>query len=292
LEHRGGVYDAATVRFGRVRQCEGARMQITRVDGSLPVDLTEIDPDGTGDYHDKEAAQAALRGERDRIVALQERLYAEGRQSLLVVFQATDTGGKDGAIKKVFRGVNPQGCRVWGFGVPSEEERAHDALWRYHRRTPGKGMIGIFNRSHYEEVLVVRVKNLVAPGVWQGRYEEIREFEELLARNGTRILKFFLHISRDEQRERLQARLDDPEKHWKFRVGDLEDRKLWDDYQVAFQDAINRCATPQAPWYVVPANRKWYRNLAVARVIADTLEEMNPLWPEEEPGLDNVVIPE
>jgi PPK2 family polyphosphate:nucleotide phosphotransferase len=267
-------------------------MQITRVDGSIPIDLASFDPSGTGEWTSKDAAKEALKTERDRIVALQERLHAEGRQSLLVVFQATDTGGKDGAIKKVFRGVNPQGCRVWGFGVPSEEELAHDALWRYHLRTPGRGMIGIFNRSHYEEVLVVRVKQLAPPNVWQGRYEEIREFEELLARNGTRILKFFLHISRDEQRERLQARLDDPEKHWKFRVGDLDDRKLWDDYQAAYQDAINNCATPEAPWFVVPANRKWYRDLAVARTIADTLEDMDPQWPEEAPGLEKVVIPE
>ena len=267
-------------------------MQITRVDGSNPIDLASVDPSGTGDWTSKAAARDALKSERDRIVALQERLYAEGRQSLLVVFQATDTGGKDGAIKKVFRGVNPQGCRVWNFGVPTEEELNHDFLWRYHYRTPGKGMIGVFNRSHYEDVLVVRVKGLAPPKVWEGRYEEIREFEELLARNGTRILKFFLHISRDEQRERLQARLDDPEKHWKFRVGDLDDRARWDDYQAAFQDAVNKCATPEAPWFVVPANRKWYRDVAVARTVADALEEMNPQWPQEEPGLDKVVIPD
>jgi PPK2 family polyphosphate:nucleotide phosphotransferase len=265
---------------------------ITRVDGSEPVLLAGIDPGDTGEYDDKSAAEEMLKAERKRIRALQERLFAEAQQSLLVVFQATDTGGKDGTIKKVFRGVNPQGCRVWGFGVPTEEELAHDPLWRYHHRTPARGMIGVFNRSHYEEVLVVRVKELVPADVWEGRYEEIRNFERLLARNGTRILKFFLHISREEQKERLQARLDEPEKHWKFRAGDLEDRALWDQYQVAFEDAVNRCAMPEAPWFVVPANRKWYRNLVIARTIADTLEDMNPQWPPEEPGLDAMVIPD
>jgi len=267
-------------------------MTIFRVDGSTKIDLGEIDPNDTGSFADKAKAKELLKVERDRIVSLQERLYAEGERSLLVVFQATDTGGKDGTIRNVFKGVNPQGCRVWPFGVPSEEEAAHDALWRYHRRTPMAGMIGIFNRSHYEEVLVVRVKELVERPVWTRRYDEINDFERLLANNGTRILKFFLHISKDEQKERLQARLDDPAKHWKFRVGDLEDRAFWDDYQAAFEDAINTCATTQAPWFVVPANRKWYRNLVVARTIADTLAGMDPQFPPEEEGLDDVVIPD
>lgn len=269
-------------------------MGITLVDGSTSIRLSNIDPNDTGDYlaADKDAAKELLKKERDRIALLQERLYAESRQSLLIVFQATDTGGKDSTIKRVFRGVNPQGCRVWGFGVPTEEELAHDPFWRYHHHTPARGMIGIFNRSHYEEVIVVRVRNLVQPEVWQGRYEQIREFEEMLARNGTRILKFLLHISRDEQKVRLQDRLDDPAKHWKFRIGDLDDRKLWDAYQEAFEDAVNACASKDAPWYVVPANKKWYRDLVVARTIADTLEDMDPQWPEEEPGLDQVVIPD
>ena len=267
-------------------------MTIRLVDGSKRFRLESIDPEDTGDYTDKDAARKLLKEQRDRIVALQERLYAEGKQSLLVAFQATDTGGKDGVIRNVFKGVNPQGCRVWGFGVPSEQELAHDALWRYHQRTPARGMITIFNRSQYEEVLVVRVKKLVEKAIWKRRYDEINDFERLLANNGTRILKFFLHISRDEQKERLQSRLDDPEKHWKFRIGDLDDRALWDDYQSAFQDAINTCATPDAPWYVVGANKKWYRDLVVATAIADTLEDMNPQWPEEEQGLDDVVIPD
>jgi len=267
-------------------------MSIVRVDGATQIDLTAIDPGDTGLFGDKAIAKELLKLERKRIVAVQERLFAERAQSLLVVLQATDTGGKDGTIRNVFQGVNPQGCRVWNFGVPTEDELAHDALWRYHQHTPARGMIDIFNRSHYEEVLVVRVKGLVEEAVWNRRYDEINDFERLLAGNGTRVLKFYLHISKDEQKERLQARLDDPAKHWKFRVGDLDDRTRWDDYQAAFQDAINRCATPEAPWFVVPANRKWYRNLAIATTIADTLEDMNPEFPPEEPGLDKVVIPD
>ncbi len=267
-------------------------MGIARVDGTSAIDLEAIDPDDTGTRTGKLVARELLKAERKRIAAIQERLFAEGQQSLLVILQATDTGGKDGTIRNVFKGVNPQGCRVWGFGVPTEEELAHDALWRYHQRTPARGMITVFNRSHYEEVLVVRVKGLVDDAVWKRRYDEINDFERLLANNRTRILKFYLHISRDEQKERLQSRLDEPEKHWKFRAGDLDDRALWEYYQAAFEDAINQCATPYAPWYVVPANRKWYRNLVVARTIADTLEEMDPQFPPEEPGLDRIVIPE
>jgi len=270
---------------------KAVNMTIVRVDGSRKVDLERLDPGDTGALRDKKEARILFRIERDRIVRLQERLYAERSQSLLVVLQATDTGGKDGTIRNVFKGVNPQGCRVWSFGVPSEEEAAHDALWRYHAHTPAEGMIGVFNRSHYEEVLVVRVKELAPKAVWKRRYDELNDFERLLANNGTRILKFFLNISRDEQKERLQERLDDPEKHWKFATGDLEDRALWADYRKAFADAINRCATPQAPWFVVPANRKWYRNLVVARTIADALAEMNPQYPPEEANLGNIVIP-
>ncbi len=267
-------------------------MSIVRVDGTSAIDLEAVDPDDTGAYVDKAVAKELLKVERKRIAAVQPRLFAETRQSLLVVLQATDTGGKDGTIRNVFKGVNPQGCRVWGFGVPSDDELAHDALWRYHLRTPARGMITVFNRSQYEEVLVVRVKELVDEAVWRRRYDEINDLERLLANNGTRILKFYLHISKDEQKDRLQSRLDEPEKHWKFRAGDLDDRARWNDYQAAFQDAINRCSTPQAPWYVVPANRKWYRNLVVARTIADALEEMDPQFPPEESGLDEIVIPD
>ncbi len=266
-------------------------MHITRVDGSMPIRLEDVDPDGTGEYASKEEARALLKVQRKRMRAAQERLYAEGEQSLLVILQATDTGGKDGTIRNVFKGVNPQGCRVWSFGVPTSEEASHDVLWRYHRRAPARGMIGVFNRSHYEEVLAVRVRGIAPETTWRSHYPEIRNFEELLVNNRTRILKFFLHISRDEQRKRLQDRLDEPTKHWKFRNGDLEDRALWDEYQVAFEDAINECATPRAPWFVVPANRKWYRNLVVARTIADTMEDMDPQWPEPEVNVKTMLIP-
>jgi PPK2 family polyphosphate:nucleotide phosphotransferase len=266
-------------------------MPITKVTGSKKIRLKQIDPDDSGDLT-KDVSIPLLQAQKVRIKAAQERLFAEGKQSLLVVIQAIDTGGKDGTIRNVFSGVNPQGVRVWSFGVPTEEELQHDVFWRYHHHTPARGMIGVFNRSYFEEVLVVRVKGLASMEQWKRRYEEINEFERILSSNGTRIIKFYLHISKDEQKERLQSRLDDPEKHWKFNVSDLDDRALWDDYQEAFEDAINQCATKDAPWYVVPANRKWYRNLLVAETIADTLESMDPQWPEEEPGLDKVVIPD
>jgi PPK2 family polyphosphate:nucleotide phosphotransferase len=203
-----------------------------------------------------------------------------------------DTGGKDGTIKGVFQGVNPQGCQVWSFKAPSNEEAAHDFLWRYHQKAPPKGMIHIFNRSHYEDVLIVRVKDLVPEPVWRPRYEAINQFEYALTSDGVTVLKFFLHISRDEQKRRLESRLADPDKRWKFSSNDLKERAYWDDYQAAFEDAVNECSTDYAPWYVVPANKKWYRNLVVARTIADTLEAMNPKFPAAEKGLDKIDIPD
>jgi PPK2 family polyphosphate:nucleotide phosphotransferase len=187
--------------------------------------------------------------------------------------------------------VNPQGVKVWSFGVPSEIELGHDYLWRIHHRTPPRGAISIFNRSHYEDVLVVRVKGLVAEERWSKRYEHIRQFERILAEEDTAIVKVFLHISKEEQRERLLARLEDPEKIWKFRSGDLDDRALWSDYQAAYEAAISETSTVQAPWYVVPANRKWYRNLAVSSILIDTLERLDPRFPEPEPGLDDLTVP-
>lgn len=261
-----------------------------RIEPGSHLDLQTIDPDETGFWTTKELAKEGLKAIRKRISDLQERLYAENRQSLLVVLQAMDTGGKDGTIRNVFSGVNPQGVQVHAFGTPTEEELEHDFLWRIHRRAPERGMITIFNRSHYEDVLVVRVKNLAPPEIWQQRYEQINEFEHLLARNGTRILKFFLHVSADEQKARLQARLDDPEKHWKFRKGDLDDRALWSDFQQAYTDAITRCSTDHAPWFVIPANHKWARNALIAEIIEQTLLEMNPQFPPPEDGLDQVVI--
>lgn len=264
---------------------------IVTVEPGSPFDLASVDPDATGGF-EKDEAKALLETERGRIKAAQERLYAEHERSVLVVFQAIDTGGKDGTIRAVFEGVNPQGCRVWSFKVPSAEELDHDFLWRYHARTPGRGMIGVFNRSHYEDVLVVRVKQLVSPEVWGERYGLINDFERLLTSSGTTILKFFLHISKAEQKERLEARIADPRKHWKFDPGDLVERKSWDAYQAAFTDALARCSTPYAPWHVVPANRKWYRNLAIARTLADTLEAMDPRYPEAAEGIADMTVPD
>ncbi len=262
-----------------------------RVQPGTRVHLAKISPDDVGKW-DKDKAKKAAEKERDRIAELQERLYAESKQSLLIVLQATDTGGKDGTIEAVFEGVNPQGCNVASFKAPTPDELAHDFLWRIHKQTPPKGMITIFNRSHYEDVLVVRVKEFVPEVVWRERYQLINDFERLLWLNGTKILKFYLHISKEEQKERLQSRLDDPTKHWKFNVADLTERQLWDQYQVAFEDAVSFCSTPYAPWYVIPANKKWYRNIVISRIIADTLEAMNPQFPPEPPDLKDIVIPD
>jgi PPK2 family polyphosphate:nucleotide phosphotransferase len=263
-----------------------------RVEPGVGVSLSALDPGETGGYAKKREVKEELERHRRRIVELQARLYAENQQGLLIVLQATDTGGKDGTIRHVFEGVNPQGCRVSSFKAPSAEEANHDFLWRYHKSAPARGRIGIFNRSHYEDVLVVRVKNLVPEEVWRARYEQINAFESNLVAGGVTVLKFFLHISKDEQKRRLQSRLDDPEKRWKFSSNDLKERERWDDYQRAFEDAIDNCSTEHAPWYVVPANKKWYRNLVVAGTIADTLERMDPRFPEAEPGLERVEIPD
>lgn len=254
-----------------------------------PVSLVNYDPDYRGDY-DKKTAHAEEDPLEERLADLQERLYAEGKQALLIVLQARDAGGKDSTIKKVFDSVNPQGVDVTSFKVPSSLERRHDFLWRVHQRVPAAGMIGIFNRSHYEDVLVVRVDNLAPKAVWEKRYDHINNFERLLTDSGVRILKFYLHISKDEQKERLQDRLDRPDKHWKFDIGDLDKRKQWDDYTAAYEAMLTRCNTDYAPWYIIPANRKWYRDLVITRIIVETLEEMNPQFPEPPPGLDRVTI--
>jgi PPK2 family polyphosphate:nucleotide phosphotransferase len=263
-----------------------------RVEPGQPARLAERDPDETEHYTKKKETADELATARKRIGELQARLYAEHRRSVLIVLQAMDTGGKDGTIKGVFQGVNPQGCQVWSFKAPSTEERDHDFLWRYHQRVPPSGMIHIFNRSHYEDVLVVRVKSLVPEDVWRGRYDAINDFEEQLHASGVTLVKFFLHISRDEQRRRLESRLETPDKRWKFSRNDLTERAYWDDYQRAFDEALTRCSSPHAPWYVVPANQKWYRNLVVARTIADTLQAMDPQYPAAEEGLDQVIVPE
>jgi PPK2 family polyphosphate:nucleotide phosphotransferase len=239
---------------------------------------------------DKAVTEEALKDLVEEISSYQERLWAEQGQSLLVVLQAMDTAGKDGTIRAVFSGVNPQGVHVTSFKTPTSDELAHDFLWRIHRATPAKGEIGVFNRSHYEDVLVVRVKNIVPEKVWRERYELINSFERQLTHGSTTVIKFFLHMSKDEQAKRLQARLDDPSKHWKFNAGDLTERGLWDDYQQAYQEAIEMTSTETAPWYVIPADRKWYRNWAVGKVIAETLEKMDPQYPAPEDVDPNLVI--
>lgn len=240
----------------------------------LPADAT---PDFDGDSDDARKATDDL---RDELISLQDRLHAQGRHALLIVFQAMDTGGKDSTIRRVFSGVNPAGIRMARFASPSNNELAHDYLWRVHPQTPARGQIVIFNRSHYEDVLVVRTNKLFPEPVWRRRYEHIRGFERMLSDEGTTILKFYLHIDREEQRERLQDRLDEPDKHWKFQPHDIEQRKLWNDYMAAYADAIRETSRPFAPWYIIPANRKWYRDYAVMSIIVDTVRRLDPQYPE------------
>jgi PPK2 family polyphosphate:nucleotide phosphotransferase len=263
-----------------------------RVEPGSRCELATIDPNQTEHYTKRKEVTRELGKIRARIADLQARLYGEHQRSLLIVLQAMDTGGKDGTIKGVFEGVNPQGCQVWSFKAPSTEERDHDFLWRYHQRVPPRGMIHIFNRSHYEDVLVVRVKNLVPEDVWRRRYDAINAFEYQLAESGVSVVKFFLHISKDEQKRRLQSRLDDPDKRWKFSANDLIERTSWHAYQEAFSDALSACSTAHAPWYVIPANVKWYRNLVIGRTIADTLQKLDPHYPPAEAGLNQIVIPD
>ena len=246
--------------------------------------------DDTGKFKDKADAAAATARNLEKLDKLQELLYAEAKHAILIVFQAMDGGGKDGAIEHVFSGVNPQGCQVTSFKVPTPIEKAHDYLWRIHAAAPAKGMIGIFNRSHYESVLVERVHKLVSPAVCKGRYDQINEFEELLASEGTTILKFFLHISKDEQKERMEARLKDKTKQWKFNAADLKEREKWDDYQRAFEDAIEKCSTKHAPWFVVPADRKWFRNWVLSDTIVRTMEKLKMKFPPAAAGLDKIVV--
>lgn len=262
-----------------------------RVKPGMHVDLSAWDTrDRSAFDGGKSAGKQAAKEINRRLEALQELLYAEGKRRILVVLQAMDTGGKDGVIRHVFDGVNPQGVKVAGFKAPSRLELAHDYLWRVHKKTPGKGEIVIFNRSHYEDVLVVRVHNLVPEAVWSRRYDHINAFERLLADEGTLILKFFLHISKEEQKERLQARLDEPDKRWKFSLGDLEERKLWDQYTAAYEAMLSKTSTEWAPWYVIPADRKWYRNLVIGSVLANALDALEMRHPEFEGDPENTVI--
>jgi len=260
-----------------------------RVKPGGKVDLSDLDPASTPGFSHKEAGER-LQELNDRLETLQEALWAEHRHKVLVVLQGMDTSGKDGTIRHVFEGVNPLGVRVAAFKAPTEEELDHDFLWRVHPKVPGRGEMVIFNRSHYEDVLVARVQKLVPPEVWQARYGQINDFERLLTDTGTTILKFFLYISKDEQKERLQARLDDPQKQWKFRRGDLVDRALWDEYIRAYEEALSRTSQKHAPWYVVPADKKWYRNLVVGTVLVKTLEDLNIQIPKAEEDLKGIVI--
>lgn len=253
--------------------------------------IKDYDPEFT-DGMSKEEARTGLAELQERLSHLQPLLYADGRYALLVVLQAMDAGGKDGTIKSIFTGLNPQGVRVVSFKAPSETELAHDYLWRVHQQVPPKGSIGIFNRSHYEDVLVVRVNNLVPESVWSKRYNQINEFEELLSESNTVILKFFLNISRAEQKNRMQERLSEPEKNWKFSVGDLKVREQWDDYMQAYEAIFQQCSPPDAPWHIVPANNKWYRNYLITRTIVEALEKLPLRYPPPEEGLDQIVIPD
>jgi PPK2 family polyphosphate:nucleotide phosphotransferase len=262
-----------------------------RVKPGHKVDLRQWPPDDLSGWPGgKDGAEDMIKDLTARLEALQELLYAEGKHKVLIVLQAMDTGGKDGVIRHVFEGVNPQGVKVAAFKVPTPLELAHDYLWRVHQVVPGKGEIVIFNRSHYEDVLVVRVHSLVPPNVWKRRYAQINEFERMLAEEGTTILKFFLHISKDEQKQRLQDRLGTPTKQWKFRLSDLKERQLWGDYMAAYEDALSKTSTEWAPWYVIPADRKWYRNLVVGQIVVQTLEDLKMSYPSPEDDLTGVVI--
>ena len=249
------------------------------VEPGTTVRLSRIDPDDTDGFKDKQAAEKALSKNIARLQKLQYLLYAENRRALLIVLQAMDAGGKDGTIRHVMGGLNPQGCSVTSFKAPTEEEREHGFLWRIHKQVPARGDIGIFNRSHYEDVLVARVRKLVPRSVWEKRYDQINAFEKTLAGNDVVILKFMLHISKDEQRRRLEERIENPRKRWKIAPSDFEDRKLWDEYQKAYEAALSRCNHAWAPWFVIPANRKWFRNLAVSEIIVDTLQSLDMKLP-------------
>ena len=262
-----------------------------RIDDGKKFRLKDVDPADTGHWKSKEHAEAALAEGIVRTAELQDKLYAQDNWSLLLIFQALDAAGKDGAVKHVMSGVNPQGCQVHSFKAPTDEELQHDFLWRTTRDLPERGHIGIFNRSYYEEVLIVRVHpeilksektpaSLVGKDIWDERFEDIRCFERHMARNGTVIRKFFLHLSKKEQKKRFLARLDEPEKNWKFSAGDIHERKYWDDYQDAFEDMIRNTATKHAPWYVVPADNKWFTRLVISTVIVDALESLDLSYPK------------
>ena len=248
------------------------------------VNLDNYPPDFTGDYEKKGQTKRKLKKLRKQLLELQELLYAESRHALLIILQGMDTCGKDGTIRNVMADINVQGCDVFNFKVPSAEERSHDFLWRAHKVVPAKGKIGIFNRSHYGDVLVVRVHNLVPEQVWSKRYQQINDFERMLVESGTVVLKFFLHISKDEQKARLESRMSDPTKHWKITEADIRERAYWDDYMQAYEVMLQKCSTDWAPWHVIPANKKWYRNLVITECIVEALKKLDMQYPE--PSVD------
>jgi PPK2 family polyphosphate:nucleotide phosphotransferase len=258
--------------------------------GSSGFSLDAIDPQEKTCFPDRKAAEKQFEKDVEAIVEIQNAFYASAKKALLCVFQARDAGGKDGTVRAVFGPVNPAGVRVTSFKKPSDEELAHDYLWRIHKAVPRRGMIGIFNRSHYEDVIVVRVLDLAPRSRVEERYEQINAFETYLTQNDVVVLKFYLHISMDEQKERFQERLDIPRKHWKFNSADLEMRRRWDDFMEAASLAIERCSTEHAPWYVIPANRNWYRNACIARIVRKTIEATDPEWPALEEDFSGIVI--
>jgi PPK2 family polyphosphate:nucleotide phosphotransferase len=251
---------------------------VWKVDAGSKIKLKDYNPGYTDKHSDRASVDLELQALSNELSELQELLSAAQQHSLLVVLQGMDTSGKDGTIRHVLSHVNPQGCDVYSFKAPTQEELAHDFLWRVHKVTPGKGVMGIFNRSHYEDVLIGRVQNLVPEKVWSRRYQEINNFEQLLIENEMIILKFYLHISYDEQERRLLAREQDKDKAWKISAEDWEDRKFWKDYEQAYEDALSKCSTDKAPWYIVSANHKWYRNLAVAHTMVNTMRQYKDEW--------------
>ena len=250
-----------------------------RVKPGKKVDLSKYDPEDTLGWEKGAAMKKALSKALEKLDSLQYLLYAEKKHALLLIFQALDAGGKDGTIRHVMSGVNPQGCNVTSFKVPSSEEAAHDFLWRIHKAVPEHGNMGIFNRSQYEDVLVVRVHNLVPKSVWSERYDQINRFEKNLFQNNVHVLKFFLHISKDEQKKRFMERIDDPDKRWKISQSDFAERKFWDEYTQAYEAALSNCTSEYAPWFIIPSNKKWFRNLAVSHILVEKLEALKMKFP-------------
>ena len=259
------------------------------VEPGKKIKLDRLDPGSTGRFKSKKAAYTETEKNLEKLGELQSVLYAEDKRSVLIVLQAMDAGGKDGTIKHVMGPLNPQSCKVCSFKAPTDEELSHDFLWRIHKQTPAKGQIVIFNRSHYEDVLIARVRHLVDKKVWSERYSQINDFEKLLIENNTHILKFFLHIGKEEQLKRLKERIDEPDKNWKINPQDFEERKYWADYVGAYEEALNRCSTLHAPWFIIPANKKWFRNYAVSEIITETLEAMKMEYPK--PRVDISKLP-